>query len=270
MVLRVPFRLNYRDRFCEVSHVVARPGGNTTGTAITHKYSGANGFRVALRANDDPRCSVPTKVSWRTGIWYIWEVNMRKADPNNDDLLFVDLDADVRTRELMSLQHELKTPLTQERLAAWVGQSIQRRALVAGTVWGTIRWEKSLGRPIGAYLADGFTVAHRYYFWTLVVDQGGLVKQVGKWEQLPPPSLYDLPDAGDEYRVGITSPHVQQFFWNCIEVRLAPHVHWEISASVDLRTAGYKRVEPTEQCFSRLEKGSHTVLPDFKVLHVSP
>jgi hypothetical protein len=190
-----------------------------------------------------------------------------RVDAQIDGLRFADLDPEVRTRELSSLQEVLTRPLTRRRLSAWIGQSRLRRLLLAGSMWGTIRWKKSLGRPLAPSLAAGFAVEHRYFKWHFVVTEAG-PKQVGTWLDLPAPALYDLPDSGDEHRVGIMSLHAERFFSNHVTVRLAPGGHWDHPFLALM--AGYKRIEPAEQHFSFIEEGAFVMLQACRVVHVVP
>ena len=141
--------------------------------------------------------------------------------------------------------------------------SDDRVAMLAGGVWGGIRWPKSLGKPRTPSITGGFSVLHEYKKIEGVDEGGGHIKDVSKWKVQPAPSVWDA-STDSEHRVAF-------FFFagggginpNRLTVRLAS-VSWEISVLV---SPGYLRLDPYGFGeFGNL--GERVVFPDFEVTHV--
>jgi hypothetical protein len=113
---------------------------------------------------------------------------------------FRELDPETRAREFGNFRDEvLKGPITAKGVEKWIGNAIDRQRLLAGVVFGVIRWPKSLGRPLTPNLADAFGLEHvRENLNGVVSSQGGSKASV--FETMPAPFTYDASTA-DEYRV---------------------------------------------------------------------
>src|SRR5438067_9915462 len=115
---------------------------------------------------------------------------------------FRDLDPAVLSRELASFRDEVykKGPVTTKALEKWTRGAIDRQRLLAGVVFGVIRWPKSEGRPLTPNLADGFDFLHqRQNLNGAFGPSGGF--DTSTIETMPAPFVYDA-SAVDESRVG--------------------------------------------------------------------
>jgi hypothetical protein len=188
------------------------------------------------------------------------EINCENSKPKT----FRDLGAEARVEELHSLQHVLERPdpITHAQLSDWVSASDNRRALLAGSVWGGIHWPKSLGKPKTASITGGFSIVHEFKRIEYI-DQGeGHIIDISKFKLQPAPSVWDA-SSGSEYRVAF-------FFFagggginpNRLTVTFAS-VSWELSLLVG---PGYLRLDPYGYSdFGNL--GERVVFPDYEVKH---
>jgi hypothetical protein len=71
-----------------------------------------------------------------------------------------------------------------------------------GLCFGVIRWNSELGRPAGPTLASGFEIRFEEYVVLLLMGGNGLLIEKGVWLSPVPVTSYDLPDEGDDHRVG--------------------------------------------------------------------
>jgi hypothetical protein len=183
---------------------------------------------------------------------------------NSKPKSFRDLGAEARVQELHSLQEVLRrpNPITLPLLSDWVSASDNRRALLAGGVWGGIRWPKALGKPKTPSITAGFSIVHEFKMVDLVDQGGGNYKDLGHFKIQPAPSVWDASSV-TEYRVGF-------FFFagggginpNRLTVKLAS-VSWEIGLLVG---PGYLRLDPYGfSDFGNL--GERIVFPDYEVNH---
>jgi hypothetical protein len=103
-----------------------------------------------------------------------------------------------------SLQQELGGLFTAETVRGWAVGNPDRENFLANTILGTIRWSKSVGRPVTPALADGFIVTH--VGTKLELDQGpdGLPVNRSHTVTLDPPILFDGNEDDDHYLVGFT------------------------------------------------------------------
>jgi hypothetical protein len=117
---------------------------------------------------------------------------------------FRDLPGNIRRSELVHLQEVIRgrVTITSELLSDWVSSSDNRRALLDATVWGVIRWPKTLGLPQTPRLADGFSVVHQSKKDVTADDGTGTYPDGGKSMFLPQaaPSVWDS-SSESEYRV---------------------------------------------------------------------
>jgi len=178
---------------------------------------------------------------------------------------FRDLSAETREQELGHFQEVLRKgdPITHVLLSDWASTSDSRSALLAGGVWGGIRWPKGLGKPKTLNITGGFNVVHEFWKIAGVDTGGGNTPDTASWKIQPAPSLWDASTDSD-YRVAF-------FFFaggggingNRLTISLA-HVSWEISL---LLSPGTIRLDP----YGLVEFGSlgeRIVLADFEVKHL--
>lgn len=188
------------------------------------------------------------------------ETNYENSRPRT----FRDLNAEARVEELRHLQDVLKRPdpIVHPLLSDWVSASDNRRALLAGSVWGGIRWPKALGRPKTPSITDGFNIVHEFKKINFIDQGGGHYKDISRFVRQPAPSVWDA-SSGSEYRVAF-------FFFagggginpNRLTVTLA-NVSWELSLLVG---PGYLRLNPYGYSdFGNL--GERIVFPDYEVKH---
>ena len=171
-----------------------------------------------------------------------------------------------RAQELRGLQAELVRPPTKEWLRSWTAKAADLRApLLKDTIWGTIRWKKSIGRSLGPTLASGFQVEH----WYLAMNWGergdGSVKDLSKWVQsAEPPSLWDLPDDGDYHQVGYLC-YGARALHNAVIVRFSKQ-SWDPPGRVHMKTTR-REIRPTRQEFL-LSETDFVVLYETTVVEV--
>ena len=179
---------------------------------------------------------------------------------------FRSLSADDRRQALRQLQDMLikPDPITHSLLSDWVSQSAggAAAAVLAGGVWGGVRWPKGLGRPKTASITGAVDLVHQYRRIKLVDEGGGRYKDVGQWKVQPRPSVWDA-STESHFRIGF-------FFFagpgginpNHLTVSLA-HVSWQLTpfmgpGTLSLDPYGYGD-------FGNL--GERVVIPDFEIRH---
>jgi hypothetical protein len=96
------------------------------------------------------------------------------------------------------LGERLSAGMSLGQLTDWMGGDAARHMYLAGMAFGTIRWNKIKGRPKDADLASGFVIHH----WAVRVHRFPIPER--KPELVPDTATYDLPDEGDDHRVGLT------------------------------------------------------------------
>lgn len=170
-----------------------------------------------------------------------------------------ELDSVLVERELETFSTVLLSPVTRERLDDWAGGTMIRADILSDTVWGTIRWRKSLGRPLAASLAAAFVIEHRSWQTELVIDKG-----VGRWVKLtiphPEPSKWDGPHDDEFYRVSFMAAASQRE--TRIRVDFAAGVAWE--RRIQVVGPGYKDIDPPSIYFEKGDK--RHVLEPFEVI----
>ena len=176
--------------------------------------------------------------------------------------------ADVTTaalfKETISLHQELTNGLTGAGIDRWIGDSNARQMLLQNTVWGRIRWPKTLGRPLTASLADGFAVIHQYYYFTFTGGQDGSILPGTSWATGSVPMKWDAPEEPDDYVVGYFAYGVP-LWTNRIVVALVTGASWQYRPAIE---PGYRHIEPPagEQYFKAF--GPRVTLDDFSVKFV--
>lgn len=169
-------------------------------------------------------------------------------------------------RQLRSLKGELVRPPTMARLDEWISGAIDDRTkFMTDTVWGTIRWEKSVGRSLGPTLASGFRVEHWYLEMNWAVRADGTPKSLSKWVQAAGPSVWDMPDDGDHHQVGYMC-RAQRPWLNEVIVRFSDKEPWDSPLYVRVSST-YRSIVPAEQRF-RMGEANHVVLDESKIVKV--
>jgi len=174
---------------------------------------------------------------------------------------FRSLSADERRQALRRLEDLIKAdPITHRSLSVFALQSDGHAAVLAGGVWGGVRWPKALGRPKTTSITGAIDIIHEYRRVDLIDEGGGRVKDIGLWKVQPPPSLWDA-STDSHFRIGF-------FFFaggggihpNRLTVTLA-HVSWQLSLLVGHGTLS---LDPHGYApFGNL--GERVVLPDFEI-----
>jgi hypothetical protein len=61
-------------------------------------------------------------------------------------------------------------PVTKDSLSEFVGDSVERTTLLAGSIWGSIRWRKDLGRPAVGPASRAFSLRQQVRINIMYVD----------------------------------------------------------------------------------------------------
>ncbi len=148
-------------------------------------------------------------------------------------------------RELETLHTVLLSPITTERLVSWTSGSVIRADILANTIWGTIRWRKTLGRPTVPVLASAFVIEHRSW-----QEELNIVNGVGHWERITvphgEPSKWDGPEDDEFYRVSFMSASTQ--LETRIRVDFASAAGWE--RPIHIIGRGFNDIEPHWRWFA--------------------
>ena len=171
-----------------------------------------------------------------------------------------------RASVLASLGQELLHPPSMKAFSRWAAAGIDRVSLLKHTIWGNIRWPKSIGRSLGPTLASGFTVAHWFDYINGVVVGPGVVEDQSKWVRGDAPSVWDVPDAGDEYVVSFQC--YAAGFPNVIAVDFAEHQAWDNNSQVRLRSTARRIIGPDDEQPFMVDPDKHFVLSDFTIVEV--
>ena len=164
------------------------------------------------------------------------------------------------SRELQTLEPLLKLPITKLGLDGWVGGSTPRAELVADTIWGTIRWAKSLGKPQAPTLAAAFKIEHVHH--QVAIDpRPGHLRLIDLVAPHPEPIKWDGPEDEAFFRgsFAATALEGQQ---TRISVRFADHIRWP--ARIHVLGHTYLDIVPAEQRFAKPK--SRLVLTPFEVV----
>jgi len=160
--------------------------------------------------------------------------------------------------------------VTAGLLDKWIAAGIHeedRGASLADTVWGTIRWDKRLGRPMTATLAEGFVIRHTYIQQEWVMVGPGLAKKYELVAPQPEPSKWDGPADADFYQITFLA-QAKGRIWeaNRISVEFAERVRWA-EIRVRAKRGGYPYIDPLAIYFSAT--GKRIVLDPFEVTYKS-
>jgi hypothetical protein len=172
------------------------------------------------------------------------------------ETIIVELDPAQVERELASFQSVLDLPIVEERLDGWLEDSAIRKMMFANTVWGTIRWPKSLGRPLSHTLASAFVIDHVHWDSIPEFYDGG-IKYIQLLAPHPEPSKWDGPDDENFHRVSFMAQTPQR--QTQISVKFTPHVAWNhIGGSV------YRHIDSPQRRFLK-DDGAYVLKP-FEVI----
>jgi hypothetical protein len=160
-------------------------------------------------------------------------------------------------RELANLRAELNPPITAEMLDRWIGRIRDRQAMFADSVWGKIRWPKSLGRPLASSLVDAFFIEHIHWSKRLDLITGQYVDIITPQRE---PSKWDVPDA-QYYQVTFMTQAAQEYK-NQIRVNFSPQIAWE--HVVDIAGRAHREIEPPLRTFT--PENAMLILDPFEVV----
>jgi hypothetical protein len=112
--------------------------------------------------------------------------------------------------------------------------------LLRGSIWGTITWNRSLGRPAAVTPAAGIVIVHTYTKSTLHMGPEGSVAFTDELDGNPA-TTWDLPDDGDTMRVAFSC------LWDSFDNTICPTLSagWQHPSIF----AGPVRFEP--RCYPR-------------------
>lgn len=164
------------------------------------------------------------------------------------------------SRHVTSLRDEISGIITNEALERWAGPDVTRRSFLSDMIFGTIRWDKDLGRPATPTLADGFLLQHLYTNVTMESGPGGILEHRERGS-VDPPLMWDTGPSDDQYLVSFVDK-VEGLLEEAITAALAP-VAWQGAAPYE-PYAGVRRIEPPG--YNLQEPTGLPVFMEFKVL----
>ena len=167
---------------------------------------------------------------------------------------------EVASRELLTLEPLFTKPITKSSLDGWAGGSGVREDLLANTIWGTIRWAKSLRKPLAPTLAEAFKIEHAHHQW-IVLPRPGHPRFIDLLAPHPEPSKWDGPEDESFFRVSFMAEAFEGQETR-IRVRFADHIGWE--TRIHMLRRSYLDIEPAEQRFSKPK--TRLVLAPFEVI----
>ena len=167
---------------------------------------------------------------------------------------------EIASRELLTLEPLLTKPITKSSLDVWAGGNGVREGLLANTLWGTIRWAKSLGKPLSPTLAEAFKIEHAHHQW-IVQPRPGHPRFIDLLAPHPEPFKWDGPEDESFFRVSFMAEAFEGQETR-IRVRFADHIGWE--ARVHVQGRSYLDIEPTERRFAKPK--TRLVLEPFEVV----
>jgi hypothetical protein len=146
-------------------------------------------------------------------------------------------------RDLKSFGREFLRPPSTESFEKWIRAGTDRTSFFTDTLWGTIRWRKSIGRSLGPTLASGFRIEHWYEFLNWKIGPGGEPINISEWIELPTPSSWDLAEEGGEYRVNYLS-RIVRGFPNVVKITFAEHQPWDTPLAARIRSSRRRIIAP--------------------------
>jgi hypothetical protein len=169
-------------------------------------------------------------------------------------------------RALAGFQEELIRPVTLKSLQKWVSEAAtDRTKFLHDTVWGTIRWETSVGRSLGPTLASGFRIEHWYHELNWAIQGDGTPVDLSRWVQAPDPSVWDMRDAEGFHQVGYMF-RAQRPRVNSVLIAFADRQPWDSPFHLHLKST-YRSILPARQDFW-MGEADYAVLDETKVLGV--
>jgi hypothetical protein len=156
-------------------------------------------------------------------------------------------------QELKSLRSVLGRPVTRESLSHWIEGSAIRQEFLADTLWGAIRWRKSIGRPLVPTLATAFIIEHVSWQCVHTYHPEGGPQYVDVLYPHREPSKWDGPDDDDYHRVSFMTQTVQGK--NRIKVDFAANVGWQHGIERQITERGYRDIDPPARDFNKSERG---------------
>lgn len=159
-------------------------------------------------------------------------------------------------KETQALEWDLLKGLDVARLEDWIGDSDLRQELLKNTVFGRIRWSKSLGAPISPTLNQGFTILH--WNTTINVSYGpdGAVETSNTTLQAEP-FKWDAQEDTDHYSVGFFT-YVRLEYIQTFQPTFASGVAWPHFLD------SYRQIDPVSRAIS--EFNTTVILPDFSIV----
>jgi len=171
------------------------------------------------------------------------------------------MELDSVQRELESLGSVLGRSLSRESLGSWAEGSDFRRKILADTLWGSIYWRRSMGRPLTPKLSIAFVIEHVSWQSKLEYTDGGY-RFIDLLSPHSEPSKWDGPDDDDYHRVTFMTQATQGH--NQIRVGFAPGVGWQHGIQLPVTKLGYRDIAPPWRDFEKGEIGY--VLEPFEVV----
>ena len=190
---------------------------------------------------------------------------MDKSDTRPRQLTIRELSGPARSDAQHSLDGLLakQDPITPTLLSEFASGSDNRAALLLGSVWGTIRWPKALGRPRTPSISGGFILIHEFQDDDRVDLGGGRSANRAPFRVMPAPNVWDG-SSGPDHRVGFYffAGDLKLINKNRVTVKLAP-VAWDFGPLV---SPGTLRLDPYAfGTFGTL--GERVFLPEVTVRH---
>jgi hypothetical protein len=157
--------------------------------------------------------------------------------------------------KLTKIVAELAEPVHVEA----VGELTAKFPELRDTIWGSIQWRKSLGRPAGPRLADGFSILH-------MSSKSVQDAITGKVLEIPEPHFeptkLDGPEDDEYYRVTFMAREAGGL--QSVDVDFAFPLGWETgNESLIVKFGPFREISPSSQSW---HGGDAIVLGPFEVL----
>ena len=162
--------------------------------------------------------------------------------------------------ELDGFRAALTRSFSAEQVSKWTHLAALRPLGATHSIWGSVRWRKALGKPLGTPLPAGVIVQCTVLQVVLEERPNAPDKEHHLWGPGHPISTWEIPDA-DSYAVGFWTTQIPGRRHR-IQVSLDPNVPWEKpagSAALALRV-----IDPVDMEFDAVN--STQVLPPFSIV----
>ena len=135
--------------------------------------------------------------------------------------------ADRLSSAIADLPQLLRRPLIATDIKHWIESGVGdiRKSLFGTSAWGTIRWDRTLGKPVTSRLADAFTFDHEYLYLN-GIDTGAEPIVEKKWIKLPDPLVWDGPHDLQTYRITFMA-QARAGWLNHLGVQMTTGVVWD-------------------------------------------